>query len=67
MKQEAQYQVAGIGEEDVQMTKDNLLRLLPQHDTMSLDNIESRMTSVSIKDGKKIAGASLTTVLSQSL
>jgi hypothetical protein len=46
------------------MTAANLLRLLPQQDTASLDNIESRMTSVSLKDGKKIAGASLTTVLS---
>lgn len=66
-KQEEQYQVAGLGEEDVTMTTGNLLRLIPQQDTMSFDNIESRMTSVSIKDGKKIAGASLTTVLSQAL
>ena len=44
----------------------NLLRLLPQSDSLSLDNIESRVTSVSLKD-KKMAGASLTTVLSQAL
>jgi hypothetical protein len=64
-KQEDQYQVAGLGEEDVPMTA-NLLRLLPQSDSLSLDNIESRVTSVSLKD-KKMAGASLTTVLSQAL
>lgn len=60
-KQEEQFQVAGFGEEDVPMTA-NMLRLLPQAETMSLDNIESRVTSVSLKD-KKMAGASLTTVL----
>ena len=61
-----QYQVARLGEEDVPMTS-NMLRLLPNSDTMSLENIESRLTSVSLKDSKKIAGASLTTVLSQAL
>ena len=60
--QDEGYQVAGLGEEDVPMTA-NLLRLLPQSDALSLDNIESRVTSVSLKD-KKMAGASLTTVLS---
>ena len=45
----------------------SMLRLLPNSETMSLDNIASRMTSVSLKDSKKIAGASLTTVLSQAL
>ena len=65
-KQDKQYQVAALGEEDVPMTG-NLLRLLPQSDTMSLDTIESRLTSASLKDSKKIAGASLTTVLSQAL
>jgi hypothetical protein len=62
---EEQYQVAALGEEDVLMTS-SLLRLLPQSDTLSFDNIESRVTSVSLKD-KKMAGASLTTVLSQAL
>lgn len=45
----------------------NMLRLLPSPDTMSLDTIESRLTSATLKDSKKIAGASLTTVLSQAL
>ena len=52
------------------MTAANLQRLIPQNDNMStLENIESRMTSVSLKnEGKKnVAGASLTTVLSQAL
>ena len=55
-----------MGEEDVQMTA-NMLRLLPQSDTMSLENIESRLTSATFKDSKKIAGGSLATVLSQAL
>ena len=48
------------------MTAANL-RLLPTDQDFS--NIESRMTSVSLKDGDKklAAGASLTTVLSQAL
>jgi|LakMenE18May11ns_1017448.scaffolds.fasta_scaffold9607839_1 hypothetical protein len=50
------------------MTAANLLRLIPDN-ISNIDNIESRMTSVSLKnEGKKIvAGASLTTVLSQAL
>ncbi len=59
------FKVAGLGEEDVPMTAANLLRLLPQTENMSLENIESRMTSVSLKDEKRlVAGASLTIVLS---
>jgi hypothetical protein len=50
------------------MTAANLLRLIPDN-ISNIDNIESRMTSVSLKnEGKKtVVGASLTTVLSQAL
>lgn len=47
------------------MTAANLLRLIPDN-ISNLENIESRMTSISLKnEGKKtVAGASLTNVLS---
>ena len=67
----ADYHVAGIEHEDVPMnavTAQNL-RLLPSD--ANLDNIESRVTSVSLGAGKgkkpQQPGASLTNVLRQAL
>ena len=55
------YKVTGLKEEDAVMTESNL-RLLPVDS--SLENIESRMTSVSQHTAKKAKpGASLTVVL----
>ena len=59
------YKVTGFKEEDAIMTESNL-RLLPVDS--SLDNIESRMTSVSQGTiSKSKPGASLTVVLKQAL
>ena len=59
------YKVTGFKEEDAVMTESNL-RLLPVDS--SLENIESRMTSVSQHTAKKAKpGASLTVVLKQAL
>ena len=66
----ADYHVARLEQEDLPMsavTAQNL-RLLPSD--ASLDNIESRMTSISLGNQKKRAaqpGASLTNVLKQAL
>lgn len=50
----ADYHVAGLSEENVAMTVTaQNLRLLPSD--VALDNIESRMTSVSLGKGKKQA------------
>ena len=64
-----EYHVARLDQEDVPMTAVTAqnLRLLPSD--ASLENIESRMTSVSLgnKKGKAAPGASLTNVLRQAL
>jgi len=61
-----EYEVAGLGDEEMPISKASL-RLLPT-DAKSLDTLESRLTSASLKSApKQKKGASLSTVLTQAL